>query len=271
MSKKNKSKFILVFSDTHVGSDIAIWPKGFVSQSGHDLPQSKFQEWLNECWDHMLSWVHNMVGDDDLTAVFNGDIIEGTHHRTTEIMSAKPEDQFDAAVQIFESIAQIADRLYMIEGTECHVGRMEAAVGARFGAVVNPVTQQAAFPRLVLDVDGCICSFAHHIGTTSRPYLEASQHSINHGVEVIEAARNGHAIPNVMCRAHRHRHGIWRDGNLMSIVTGAWQGITRFGSKVVPAAVPNPSVVLLEFVEGTLLPIPHELVFVPKQSPIHKI
>jgi len=49
-----------------------------------------------------------------------------------------------------------------------------------------------------------------------------------------------------MVRAHRHRHGIWEDGNQMSAICGAWQGLTRFGYKVVPDAIPQPSVIIFD-------------------------
>jgi hypothetical protein len=97
-----------------------------------------------------------------------------------------------------------------------------------------------------LEAHGCLYNFAHHISATSRTYLEASAHSISLGNLTHSRARSGKPVPKVMCRGHRHRHGIWEDGNQTSVITGAWQGLTRFGYKVVPDAVPQPSAVIFD-------------------------
>jgi len=275
MSKKKRQlkKFILVYSDTHIGSTVALWPDKFTSQSGHQVPQNALQEWLWECWLDMQERIAEMTKGHKLTTVCLGDVIEGQHHRTTEIMTPELDDQISATIEIYQGLK---DKLkpttsYFIRGTECHSKNIEGLLGNLFGSPKDDFTQQGAFDHLKLDVDGCVCSFAHHTSCTSRPYLEASAHSFTLGTEIMEAVRNGHTPPDVVCRAHRHRHGIWKDGNCMSVVTGAWQALTRHGRKVVPAAVPNPSVVLLEFVPGRKLPIDHELVYVPEESNIHKI
>ena len=265
-------KFVLLLSDTHIGSTVGLWPNEFMSQSGHPLPPSVFQDWLLECWEDMqlsvMLKVAELSGDSlpELTTVFNGDVIEGIHHRSIEIMSANMDDQFGAAFKLFDPIRELSDKMFMIKGTECHTRNAEITIGDSLGCEKNEETGHAAFDHLKIDVDGCVMDFAHHTSATTRPYLEASIHSIQMGVAIMEAHRNGTAVPHVVCRAHRHRHGIYRDGNTVSAITGPWQGLTRHGRKVVPAAVCNPSVILFEFKEGQLLPETHEIVYVPKES-----
>ena len=268
-------KFLLLLSDTHIGSNVALWPEHFKSQTGHELPQSVFQKWLYECWGDMQEWAKTTISDicdtdePELFTVFNGDVIEGIHHKTIEIMSPNKDDQYTAAVQLLEPIRELSDKMFMVKGTECHTQNAESTIGDILKCEVNPDTGHAAFDHLKLDVNGCIMDFAHHTSATTRPYLEASIHGIQMGVAVMEAHRNGQAVPHVVCRAHRHRHGIFKDGNSISAITGPWQGLTRHGRKVVPAAVCNPSVVLFEFKEGQLLPETHEMVYVPKETPVH--
>jgi hypothetical protein len=76
-------------------------------------------------------------------------------------------------------------------------------------------------------------------------------------------ARAKKPVPSVMVRAHRHRHGIWEDGNQMSVITGAWQGLTRYGYKVVPDAIPQPSAVIFDArnQEKGELPITHRRIY----------
>jgi hypothetical protein len=263
---KTKSKVILLLSDLHIGSTVGLWPEGFICNEGFPIGQNKFQEWLWACWQDMLGWAKTTIGKDDFELVLNGDLVEGIHHRTLQVMSADVSDQTTAVLDVLGLLSARASRVHVVKGTECHTRNDEIRIGSALNGTRDPQTGQHAWDRLDLDVNGCLVSFAHHIGTTSRPYLEAAQHSINLGVEIHEAARMGRPIPKVICRAHRHRHGVWSDGNSMSIVTGAWQGITRFGRKVVPAAIPQPSAVILDWrsVEKGELPIVHPRVYTAK-------
>lgn len=272
MSEKVK-KHVLILSDTHIGSTIGLWPRVYTASSGHQIMQNNFQAWLWDCWEDMISRVRQATKDDKLVLVFNGDIVEGNHHRTTEIMTAETDDQVGCAIEVFKDLQEVLKPAsqYFIRGTECHSKNIESVVGGIVGAVKNQETGTYSFDHLLLDVNGIYCSFAHHTSCTSRPYLEASAHSIALGVAIMEAARNGDPIPSVIARAHRHRHGVWRDGNCLSLVTGAWQGLTRHGRKVVPAAVPNPSAILLTFEEGADLPEVTEIVYVPESPQVEKV
>ena len=74
-------KFVLLLSDTHIGSTVGLWPNEFKSQSGHPLPPSVFQDWLLDCWEDMqlsvMLKLAELSGDSppELTTVFNGDVI----------------------------------------------------------------------------------------------------------------------------------------------------------------------------------------------------
>lgn len=247
-------KKVLFFSDTHIGSTVGLWPDGVVSQSGHELPQSRFQKWLWECWNEAVEWARKSSEYDELIVVFGGDLVEGNHHRTNEIMSARTEDQFDAALQVFEDLNNKLkpDQFFMIRGTECHSRETENAMGNILGAVVNPETGQAAFDYLKLDIDGIPTSFAHHVATAQRKHLQASAHSIAVSDEMVRAAECGHTPSRVICRAHRHEMGIWDTGRVQCVINGAWQGLTRFGHKVVPGALSMPSMIMLEYAGGWL-------------------
>lgn len=248
-------KRILILSDTHVGSTVGLWPDNFMSVSGHELPQSRFQIWLWDKWRAMQHWVGERVKkSDDLTLVFNGDIIEGLHHRSIEVMSAAMDDQYVAASTIFRDLIDTLKpaRSYMIRGTECHTNGAEATVGKLIGSEKNKEGLHA-FDYKKLSVDGTVCSFAHHMSCSTRKGLQASAHSAIIDDEVLRSIDAGFVPARVVCRAHRHEHGVWSTGSTMSCVTGPWQGLTRHGWKVVPGAVPKPSAILLSFT-GELLP-----------------
>lgn len=263
---KAKTKLAVILSDTHIGSTLGLWPPNFVCNEGFTIGQNRFQEWLWEKWGEGKAWIKKVVGKSPFELIWNGDLVEGIHHRSVQIMSADVGDQSAAVLQVIGDLCGAAARTFVIQGTECHTRNDEVRIGKHIGAVTDPDTGKHAFDRLLLDFNGCNVSFAHHMSTTSRPYLEASAHSIQLGCEVIESARSGHPVPTVVVRAHRHLHGVFEDGSLMSVSTGGWQGLTRFARKVVPFAVPKPSIVILDWreTERGELPQVHRKIFKPK-------
>jgi len=243
---KTKSKVLLCISDLHVGSTVGLWPKDFVSNEGNLIGQNKFQEWLWECWQDMQVWAQKVIGKDSFDVVVNGDLVDGIHHRTLQVMTPDVGDQSDAVRQVLGFLAETSNKLFLIKGTECHTRNDEIRIGRALGAVKDPSSGQNAWDNLDLEINGTLYNFAHHISATARSYLEASAHSIMLGNLTHSRARAGKQVPKVMVRAHRHRHGIWDDGNQVSVITGAWQGATRYVHKVVPDAIPQPSAVIFD-------------------------
>jgi hypothetical protein len=253
----------MLISDLHVGSTVGLWPKDFISNEGNPIGQNKFQEWLWECWEDMLVWAQKTIGKDSFDVVVNGDLVDGNHHRTLQLTTPDVADQTDAVKQVLGFLAETCDKLHIIKGTEVHSRNDEIRIGRALGASKDSNTGQNAWDNLDLDVHGTLYNFAHHISATARSYLEASAHSIMLGNLSHSRARTGKPVPKIMCRAHRHRHGIWDDGNQISVITGAWQGLTRFGHRVVPDAVPQPSAVIFDHreLEKGEMPLIHRRVY----------
>jgi hypothetical protein len=243
---KIKSKVLVLLSDTHIGSTVGLWPEGFISNEGYPIGQNNLQKWLWKCWNDCQEWIGSIVGDDPFDVVMNGDVVEGIHHRTTQVMSADVSDQSAAALEVLGPLAKKSSAIHFIKGTECHTRNDEIRMGKFFEASIDPKTRQHAWDSLDLEMHGTLMNFAHHISTTSRSYLEASAHSINLGNISHTRARVNKRVPMVICRGHRHRHGIWTDGNQISAITGAWQGLTRHGYKVVPDAIFEPSCIIFD-------------------------
>lgn len=242
----SKNKIVMVLSDLHVGSTVGLWPNGFVSNEGNLIGQNKFQAWLWECWQDMLQWSDKIISKQPFELVLNGDLVDGIHHRTLQVMTPDPGDQVDAVKAVLEPLVASAARLHLIKGTECHTRNDEVRIGRALNGSKDPVTGQHAWDSLDLKVNGVLYNFMHHIGTTARSYLEASAHSIALGNLSHTRARAKQPVPDIIVRGHRHRHGIWDDGNQMSVITGAWQGLTRYGHKVVPGAICQPSAVIFD-------------------------
>lgn len=246
-SQRKRIELVVVYSDLHCGSTTAILPPGFVAKEGFGVVQNSLQQWLWDRWQAQQRFLWGVVGSDLFSVVINGDVIEGNHHGTKQIWSPRVDDHFAAAVQVLRPITERASRRFMVKGTECHVHDMEEGIGSVLGFDKCPSTGLPVFDRLTLEVGGTRTVFRHHIGTSTRRALGATQLGAQLNEEVVEAAANGEKVPKVLCCAHRHVFGSYADNHGLCVVTPPWQGLTRFGHKVVSAARTKPGVVILDW------------------------
>jgi hypothetical protein len=195
------------------------------------------QRWLWECWQDALAEVEGTALGDPFCLLVNGDATEGIHHRSPEVVASLIEHD-----------------------VESYLARLLNAEDGK------------ARDKWLIEIGGCLVDAAHHIGATSRTYLEASLLSIVLGNARLNAVRAGHPPAQVFLRAHRHCGGVYSDGSGMMCVTGGWQFLTRHGHKVVGDAIPRPSVLILDWrgkPEGAL-PTPHHIYFNPPAPQVVK-
>ena len=243
----NSTRLLGFVSDIHAGSTRGLMPPGLVSAEGNPIGMNPFQEWLYQCWQDQQGWLAGIVGRDKYDLVFNGDLTEGKHHGARQLISNDTGDHIDPATKLLKPVAALAAKTFVVKGTECHSEDMEHVIAEKIGAEKNPDTGRHTFDILLLDICGVRVSVRHHFPATTRAYLEASQHSIQMGNAIIEAHRNSDTIPRIVVGAHRHRMGHYSDGKSLTVVTPAWQGLTRHGYKVVPDGRANPGMYLLDW------------------------
>lgn len=244
---KTRPELIIVISDIHCGSTVGLLPPKFQTLEGQKVDQNVIQQWLWKCWLEANKWIIDLAKGQPFALIVNGDAIEGNHHRTTQIISPDIGDHVEAAIHTLRPLVAKAAKTFFVKGTDCHVGNTEIVLGKALKTEIDRETGQPAWDRLVLDVNGVRCVFRHHIGTTTRRGLAATQLSMQLAEEQVEAANAGETIPRVLCCAHRHKFGYYEDNNGLCLVTPPWQGLTRFGHKVVSQARTNPGVVALDF------------------------
>ena len=268
-----KPRVVVLLSDLHVGGSTALFPEGFETKTGNKVGLNPAQKWLLQCWAAGQDFIKEVVGDDPYVLVLNGDIIEGIHHKTTQVISASVEDQFAAAIFLLKPVVAKATKTFMVSGTECHTGDLEDSIGGVLNTIKNPETGRYAFDRLTMDIAGVRCVFRHHIAGATRRSLAGSALSVQLAEEQVEAATNKEPIPTVVCCAHRHKFGIFEDESGMCLVTPPWQLLTRFGHKVVSAARTKCGVVLLDWrgVQDGKKPVVHTLIFDTPQPQAIKI
>lgn len=269
--KRRGPRLLVVASDIHAGSTVAILPPVVTLAEGQEVHANPLQAWFWQCWKHALGWVGQVAGNDEFGLILNGDLIEGDHHRTDQIIGKNLGDHLAAAEEILRPLAGRASKIYITRGTECHVGDIEVALGKIFGAEVNPDTGRQVFDRLTLDVCGVRLVARHHVSTTSRPWLESNGLGMELASEQLHASRNGEPMPRILCVAHRHVGGHVTTGEGICIATPAWQGLTRHGHKVVGAARCKPGLYILDWrgvPDGELPQIHRRIYEAPHAQPV---
>lgn len=260
-----KTKLLVVVSDLHCGSEVALAPPEVELDSGNKVSfgNNKHQAWLWDNWKAGFSRVKEIVGADaaKTSLLVNGDAIEGCHHRNSkEIIAQTIEKHVGMAAEVLTPLVELCAKTFVVKGTECHTQDIESYLAKLLCAETGK-----ARDKWHLEINGCLIDAAHHMPTSGRAYLEASAMSICMGNARVNYMRAGHPVPKVFLRGHRHCGGYYSDGAGLFAVTGAWQFLTRHGHKVVTDSIPRPSMLVLDWrgkPEGAL-PHVHDITFAP--------
>lgn len=239
----------MVVSDLHCGCGLGLFPDKTLRLSDEkQLGPSPFQRKLLRMWRSFWDeFVPAELDGEPFCVVVNGDAIDGVHHNSTNQVTQNMADQVDIAHEMLAPIRDKCDgRLYMIRGTEAHVGKsgaFEELLAQRLQAVRDKNGLYSRYELWKKCGDGLV-HFLHHIGTTGSSAHEASAVNAELAAAYVEAARWSERIPDILCRSHRHRSIELRiptaRGSGIAVVTPGWQGKTPFAYKVAGARLSPP-------------------------------
>ena len=268
---------IAVVSDIHAGSTVALAPERIALDDGGVYEASKAQRWLWQCWGQFWERAARAAKDAkaDLYAVFNGDVTEGDHHGTTQILSGNPTAQAAVVDACMKPVLALKPtRLFFVRGTEAHVGKSAAfeeriARGLakdKWPVVGDPDTGTASWWHLRMEVHGRRLSFAHHGRMGQRPWTRGNI-VLNLAAEIFyEHAARGDRPPDVAVRSHLHRYfDTGRAHPVRVIQTPAWQLHTAFVHRIAPDSLADIGGLLIT-VEPDRAPAVTEVLFRPSQG-----
>jgi len=160
---------VLLASDTHCGSTIGLCPpEGVRTDDGQEIRPSKVQEWLWECWTDVHQRYDAIARDAkaEKWVILNGDLVDGDHHGTAQIMSRHPDAQAYIARETFAVTRALKPkRLFVVRGTEVHTGTSgsaEESLAHYLGAERDPETRLWSRWHLRLRVHGKLFDVQHH-------------------------------------------------------------------------------------------------------------
>lgn len=243
-SRKRRKVLVAKVSDVHAGSSVALCPPRIPLDDGGCYEASKAQRWLWECWRAYWRDVSETrkALTADLYVMLNGDLTEGSHHGTTQILSGNPSAQaavVDACLAV--PLALCPDRIWVIRGTEAHVGASacyEERIASGLWKDGRPIvrceeTDTASHWHARVEIQDVRFDIAHHSTVGGRAWTKntpvnalAADLFYNHCDDEVP-------YPHLALRAHAHQFAD--SGNFAKVRvlhSGAWQLKTAFGHRI---------------------------------------
>lgn len=258
---KNQRPWLVVTeNDLHAGSTVAPVGEDVRLDDGGYYRPSRLNLWL---WERReLTWgklarlreEHGARG----VVVCNGDLFDGNHHGTTQILSGNPEAQHYVATRMADAWERFQpERVYIVRGTDAHVGEAASAeegfakgLTGRLPVVRDPDTHLWSYWTLNARFHGRLGNWAHHTNVGGLPWTAPG--TINRLAFRIwtEAAMRQWPIPDLAFRAHAH--ATLAGGRLLdsydnyptrALLVPSWQAKTGYAHKRVTEAVTTFGVV----------------------------
>lgn len=267
-------ELLVVIGDLHCGSTLGLCPPAVTVEGGGEYKANSVQKWMWEQWEDATGclwtrkkshgedempgqismpkrdgWIRKIIGKRRAALIVNGDAIEGTHHHSVEVIGNDVALHRRIASHVLSPLAEYFEKVYVVRGTEVHVGTSESMLGQELGGVYCDATKAFCWEQLQLRVNDVLVHVKHHIGTSMRPWTTSMQFAAAISSEQLNAVGLDHEVPRVVCRAHRHQFGEFRHNQGMIVVGPPWQMMTRFARKVTQASLSQPGLYVLDFAD----------------------
>lgn len=262
MADSNTVKLAIV-SDPHCGSTVGLCPPSIRLDDGGEYQASDAQRWLWQTWLDYWERVERErdEADADLYIIFNGDLVDGDHHSTAQIMSRNPVAQsmaLEAALDVPTHLG--ADRIFVVRGTGSHTGKSgsseeKIARGLRDQGLPvegDPERDTASWWHLRMEVQDVRLSFVHHGRTGYRPWTRPNASNLLAMQIFTEHALDERRHPDIAVRSHYHRYMTSSRGGCPTYViqTGAWQLATAYVHKVAPESLADIGGLIITIEDG---------------------
>lgn len=232
---------VVIISDLHINSKLALFPPSFVDDSGMVITQNKIQQWLWDSWLDFWQYVASLRNG-KLIVILSGDIFEGDHHNTSQIVSHNMADQDKMLEEVVKPILdQKPDYSFFVRGTQVHAGeagQFEEMAARWFSNQTKveqePETGNYSWWWLPLETDGVKFDIAHHGRGGMRPWTANNAANIL-AAELVFDYCGAAWTPDIAVRSHVHYKSDTGDNFPIRVIyTPSWQQSTAHGHKIKP-------------------------------------
>lgn len=222
---------LVVISDTHFGSSVALMPPNFKTDDGQTVQQSPTQVKLWQHWTDFWTWTYRRLAGKPFALIHNGDIIDGDHHGTKQLITGNSAIQARMAEECLRPHVAKSKAFYVIRGTEAHVGHSaenEERIAERLGAVMDESTGSFSRWELWIELGKELLHFSHHIATTTSTAYKSSPLMRTMAAAFSTAGEWGIRAPSFLIRGHCHDYTEVKRSNCRIVTCPCWQVKTGF-------------------------------------------
>lgn len=233
----HKPALVIVIGDTHCGSTLGlVHGDGCYRDDGEWHEPTAGQAWLWKCFTDFVKRAQKAARGRTVYGVLNGDLIDGNHHGSTQLISANVKDQRAIAIDALEPVTSLCDRLFVIRGTGAHAGQAsqdDDAIGKELKAV-KPREGAHSWWELRAEFGGVLFDISHHtqgggrLWTSGGPAIRLASEAL------MLSACHGERVPALVIRSHVHRYHDSGDNipGCRAITLPALQLRTEYGYRI---------------------------------------
>jgi len=229
---------IVVFvNDLHVGHPFAICPASWVLHDGNVFTPNELQQQIRAHWVDCWRDIKVLRKGKKLIVIPVGDLVEGLHHDSTQIITMRQDTQEAMAIAVLEEGMKLAgfrrgDQIRFVTGTPAHDGNGLQSVERIARAIFETNDDgRLSSDRLLLRIGGHLFDIAHQpgSGTGNRAWTHGNPFQAWLKSLYYQALETGQEPPRYVIRAHHHTY-LRREAHNMAgetVVTGyilpAWK------------------------------------------------
>lgn len=264
---QNTDTDLLLGADFHVGSTTAIFPNmvreikdgvrqdkwipleqtgGWYFTHNNNFYPSALQKDIFNHYDQSLDLINTWRHGERLIIIKNGDLIDGNHHGTHQLVTYVPSEQVSACVELIKytksrlGYREGIDKLFLTEGTESHVKKDEIDIAKQVNAEYYSLNEQVT-PFIEMYINGTLLWVYHH-GVKAGEYPYRGNALLNKLKKIrLQCLENGRQIPDVVITAHTHDpdHQILMVDykEMHGIILPSQQAKTIYVNAVAPTAI----------------------------------
>ncbi len=268
---------ILAAPDLHCGSTVGLHDDQETPRDdGGSYAASAAQLWM---WTHWLSIAKRVREErrkgEDFFLFLPGDLVDGDHHNTTQIIDRHPGVQMDVLRRCLQPMLDLAPTgILIVRGTEAHVGKsggVEEAMARQLSGEGYPIIKGKKFSHWKWqgEFDDVVIDVAHHGRMGQRVWTKASVANNLAATIFYEHAALKRRWPDIALRAHFHKYVDTYDNQPVRLIQlPAFQLATAFLHKVAADAIADVGAVLIRTEAGKAQVTP--LILHPDPEPVWK-
>lgn len=230
-------KRVVFLSDTHVGSNYAVFPPDFRNpETDAPVDPNKFQRILTEYW---INFAENIKPD---IIILMGDLVEG--NQTRENFHTLTLQNIQHQAQAFIELMKYWKwgKLYVVRGTEYHVVtngvHIEEWIAQQLGAVRSSKWGRQSQDNLILEVEDLTLHCAHHVGASTLPHYQFTP--LVREAWICRMNYDVHGPIHIVVRGHTHYYRRADIGpDFTALTLPCWQLPTPYMKKRSASSFPN--------------------------------